>query len=196
MLAKTKAKKLEREAERERIARLRGEQQKGKHRRGDRPETPEVLRKPEDIREDARYQGQTTVMLSWVPLKCQDEKTEVTEEAIREWILFGAVEEDDGLLDYYADDEQINKVISDIDRHLKEIPKLQFQDDDGNAYSEEQSRAERARLYDLFSNERLDAENDLDVARRNLQAHISWRKSMGVELRRGDVDRNTETCTW
>ena len=193
MLQKAKEVKAAKEEERARLARLRGEKPL---KRGERPPTPEILRKPEDIREDARYEGQTTIMVTWVPIKCRDEVTLVDESALREWILFAAVEEDDGLLVYYEDIDKINKVIGEIDKHMKKIPQLEFVDDDGKKFNVDQAREERERLYELFSNERLSAEGDLEIANTNLQNHIKWRKSMGVDLTKGEEDKNTDTCTW
>lgn len=193
MLQKAREVKEAKEEERRRLARLRGEKPL---KRGERPATPEVLRKPEDVRDDPRFAGQTEIMVTWVPIKCRDEKTVVDESALREWILFAAVEEDDGMLVYYEDIDKINKVIGEIDKHLKKIPNLEFVKDDGKKFNVEEARVERARLYELFSNERLGAETDLEIANENLKNHIAWRKSMGVELRKGETDKNTDTCSW
>ncbi len=96
MYQKIKAEKARAEAERAKYENLKN----GGKRGGSYADTPEVLRKPTDIKDDARYAlstavlfsdsvticviffrygGQTTFMIDWVPLKCRDEKTIVSD---------------------------------------------------------------------------------------------------------------------
>eukprot|EP01032_Pedospumella_encystans_P022867 gene22867-25899_t len=191
MYQKVKAEKLRAEKERALYANLKN----GKG-RGGQLDSPEVLRKPQDIRDDPRYEGQTQFMIDWVPMKCRDEKTPVDEISLREWILFAVVEEDPASKVYYDDIAKINKLIDGIDFNLLKIPKLEFLDQDGKPYPIEKARAEREALYNLLSAQRTTAEEDLELAERNLKNHNDWRRSMGVELIKGEEDKNTDTCTW
>ena len=118
------------------------------------------------------------------------------EVSLREWILFAVVEEDPASKVYYDDIAKINKLIDGIDFNLLKIPKLEFLDQDGKPYPIEKARAEREGLYNLLSAQRTTAEEDLELAERNLKNHNDWRRSMGVELIKGEEDKNTDTCTW
>ena len=115
---------------------------------------------------------------------------------LRDWILFAIIEEDPGSRQYYNDMDKINELIDGIDKNLLKIPKLEFLDDEGKPYPIEKARAERENLYNLLSTQRVVAEEDMELANRNLQNHINWRRTMGIELIKGDEDKNTDTCIW
>lgn len=92
--------------------------------------------------------------------------------------------------------DKINLLIDGIDSNLLKIPKLEFLDEEGKPYPVEKARAERENLYNLLSSQRVVAEEDMELANRNLQNHINWRRTMGIELIKGEEDKNTDTCTW
>jgi hypothetical protein len=129
-------------------------------------------------------------------MKCRDEKTQVDEASIRDWILFAIIEEDPGAKRYHDDMDKINHLIDSIDTNMLKIPKLEFLDENGKPYPLEKARAERENLYNLLSAQRVVAEEDMELAERNLKNHIDWRRTMGIELIKGDEDRNTDTCIW
>ena len=91
---------------------------------------------------------------------------------------------------------KINHLIDSIDSNLLKIPKLEFLDESGKPYPIEKARAERESLYNLLSTQRVVAEEDMDLAEKNLQNHINWRRTMGIELIKGEEDKNTDTCSW
>lgn len=167
---------------------------KGQDRRG--TLAPEILRKPEDIRNDLRFNGDTEVIIKFVPLKCIDEVTLVDDITIREWIIFAIVEEDPYAQHYFHDIQRLHEKIEDVDKNLKRIPKLEFRDEQGKPLPEEKSRAEREALFLRYGEERAQAENELEDTNRELKDHVAWRKKMKVELKQGDVDRVTDTCSW
>ena len=91
---------------------------------------------------------------------------------------------------------KISHLIDSIDSNLLKIPKLEFLDESGKPYPIEKARAERESLYNLLSTQRVVAEEDMDLAEKNLQNHINWRRTMGIELIKGEEDKNTDTCSW
>jgi hypothetical protein len=157
-------------------------------------------------------------MIEWVPLKCRDEKTlvsrhlnnffvtlntalivvllQVDEASLRDWILFAMIEEDPGARRYHDDMHKIDLLIDSIDANMLKIPKLEFLDEDGKAYPIEKARAERENLYNILSSQRVVAEEDMELAQKNLENHINWRRTMRIELIKGEEDKNTDTCIW
>lgn len=155
-----------------------------------------ILRKPEDIRDDPHYGGETEVLLKYVPLKCIDEKTRVDEDTLREWIIYGIVEEDPYAEQYFDHIERLNERLADIDKQLKRVPKIEFRDEGGKPLSEEKARVEREALFTRFNEERAMADRELEDVNNELKNHIEWRKKMGVHLKQTEIDKVTDTSTW
>ena len=121
---------------------------------------------------------------------------QVDEATIRAWILYAAVEEDPLYKQFQEEIGKIDVILAGIDNNMLKVPKLEFLDDEGKPYPVERARAERENLYNVLSNQRVMAEDDKEVAQRNLANHVDWRNSMGVELTKGVEDKNTDTRTW
>lgn len=164
--------------------------------RGERPPTPEVFRVPEDIRLDPKYEGQTVFMMEGVPLRSIDGVTPVDTTSLRDWIIFALVEDDPMTQPYNNRMGRIIRELDEIDAIIGKIPTLLFLDEKQKPYAPERARAERAVMFTKFNLERLKKEEEGEVLQRELEAHIKWRKSMGVELTQGESDKNTDTCVW
>ncbi len=156
----------------------------------------DVLRKPEDIRDDPHYGGETEVLLKFVPLKCIDEKTVVDSDTLREWVIYAIVEEDPYAQKYFDHIERLNERLADIDKQLRKVPKIEFRDEQGKPLDEEKARAERDALFTKFNEERALADRELEDVNSELKNHIAWRKKMGVQLRQTEIDRVTDSSTW
>jgi hypothetical protein len=156
----------------------------------------ELLRDPEDIRNDPKYAGATEILLKFVPLRCIDESTEVDSAAIREWLIYAIVEEDPSSQIFFERIQRYNELIVEIEANMKKIPKLQFFDEKGRLKTEHDSRMEREKLFTKFGEELVLAESGLDDTNRELKAHVEWRKKMGVHLSMVSTDKNTSTANW
>jgi hypothetical protein len=156
----------------------------------------ELLRKPEDIRDDTKYMGQTEVMLTNVPMYTENERTPVDEETVREWILYGISEEDPLSQDYFDEIQMLTEKIGEVEMKLKKIPKIEFTDENGGPMPEELAKEERNKLFTTYGNERAVLEQQLEDVERGLQEHLKRRKTMTINLVRGEIDQNTHTCIW
>lgn len=135
-------------------------------------------------------------MLEKVPLKCRDGVTLVDAKSLRDWIVFALVDDDPLSQPFYNKISKIANEIEEIDELIKKIPKLEFLDEKQKPYPLERARAERAMLFTKFNNERLKKEEEGEKCQKDLESHIKWRKSMGVDLIQGEIDENTQTCIW
>jgi hypothetical protein len=156
----------------------------------------ELLRDPEDIRNDPKYAGSTEILLKCVPLRCIDESTEVDSTAIREWLIYAVVEEDPASQVFFERIQRYNELIQEIEANMKKIPKLQFFDESGRLKAENDSRMEREKLFTKYGEELVLAESGLDDTNRELKAHVEWRKKMTVDLSMVSTDKNTSTANW
>jgi hypothetical protein len=156
----------------------------------------EILRKPVDIRDDTKYMGQTEVIIKNVPMFTVDEKTSVNDDSVREWVLYAISEEDPHSQYFYDEIQRLTMAIGEVETKLKKIPKIVFADENGTPFSDEKAKEERIKLFEKYGAERTDAENALEDIDRELKEHIAWRKTMGVNLFRGEEDANARTCTW
>lgn len=157
---------------------------------------PQVKRTAFDIRTDPKYEGQTSFTILNVPLKAKDEMTLVDEAVIREWILYGVLEEDLFYQSSIVDIAKTKGVLKEIDKRVKSVSKMEFVNPDGSKMKNEEAEIERATLYKAFSEERLVAEERLTTKELYLKMHISWRRMMEIDLQVGHVDDNTSTATW
>eukprot|EP01038_Epipyxis_sp_PR26KG_P013712 gene13712-18392_t len=156
----------------------------------------EVIRIPEDIREDPRYEGQTSFLLKGVPMHCQDGKSDVNSDTIREWILFAIIEEDPYSKFFFKKMKDIDDRLAVIDHNIKMIPTLNFLDENGAPKPEIVARREREILFDKYGEDRVIAENELSVVKFSLEKHIQWRRKMSIDFTKIHPDLNTDTCTW
>lgn len=69
-------------------------------------------------------------------------------------------------------------------------------DDDGKPLMVDEARAEREKLFQAYGEERVVYEGQLETTQNKLKQHVQWRKSMGINFIKGDIDKNTETRTW
>lgn len=209
MLAKTRSAKLEAEKQAAMAAFGEERSRKGKYisgrysnladnlkRRSGGVIEAELLRKPEDIRDDTRYMGQTEVLLLNVPLHTVDERTPVNADSIREWVLYAISEEDPHAQSYFDEIQRLTETIGEIEGKLKKIPKIEFTNENGVPLKEEQAKEERNKLFEKYGADRTVAENALEEIDLQLKEHVAWRKTMGVHLTQGEIDRNSHSCTW
>lgn len=157
---------------------------------------PEVQRMPEDIGHDDHYEGQTVFMIERVPMKCKDESTVVDERTIKEYLICALLEEDPYSKPFFDNMARIREDIAAIDKKIKQVPKIEFNDDEGNPLPVEEADEERERVYEKFGNDRIAAEARLKRQETALEGHRQWRKNMGLQITQGEVDLNTETSTW
>eukprot|EP01039_Chlorochromonas_danica_P000636 gene638-691_t len=156
----------------------------------------EILRKPVDTREDPRYEGQTEVFLLHVPTHSNDNRREVDIQALREWIMYGIIEEDPFAQRYFDEIQKISKIIEEVETKLLNIPKIQFLDQDGQPMRDDRAREQREKLFDQYGQERIEAETRLEDIEKALKVHLIWRKTMKIEFNCCEVDSNTNTATW
>lgn len=156
----------------------------------------EILRKPADIREDPKYEGQTEVFLHKVPLHSVDERRDVDERALKEWIMYGIIEEDPFAQGFFDEIGKISKIIKEVETNLLNIPKLQFMDEHGQPMRDDRAREQREKLFDQYGQERVTAETRLENTERALKDHVAERKKMQIDLELCEVDTNSETATW
>lgn len=157
---------------------------------------PQVKRFPKDIRVNPQYEGQTAFLVKQVPLKSKDEETEVIPATIREWMECAIVEEDPLTAPLAAKLEPVKEVIKEIDKKIKGVSKMTFFDEEGNPLPDDKAEEEREHIYEQFGQDRLNAEKKLKKYQSNLEAHILWRKTIGMDLSIEEVDENTDTASW
>ncbi len=114
-----------------------------------------LLEVPFDIANDPKYEGQMSFVLSRVPLKTKDEQNEVDGITLKEWLVFALLEVDPYSQPFYRNLEKIKAEIAVIDKKIKGIPKLEFNDADGNGLSPAEADAERETLYTAYAEERV-----------------------------------------
>jgi hypothetical protein len=157
---------------------------------------PFVRRMPEDIAKDPRFEGQMCFMISRVPLKCKDESTIVDAPTIKEWLIFALLEVDPYSKPFYGNIEKIKEEIKEIDKRIKQIPKIVFTNEQGEPMELEEADAQREVLYEEFGNQRIAIEERLKRQELALEGHRNWRRNMGVDIQRGEEDMNTGTANW
>jgi len=157
---------------------------------------PQVKRTPFDIRDDPTYEGQVVFSISQVPLKAKDEETVVNEATLREWLVFAITEEDPHSKPLFAKLQPVRDIIAEIDKKIKGITKMKFFEEDGKPMSDEKAEAERELLYNAFGEDRLVAEKRLRKFQANYDAHVAWRKTIGLDFEQAGDDENTGTATW
>eukprot|EP01031_Cornospumella_fuschlensis_P040446 gene40446-49294_t len=156
----------------------------------------EILRKPDDIREDPKYEGQTQIFLTRVPNHSVDMRREMDAKALREWIIYAVIEEDPYAQRFFDEIHKLTKIIADVEKNLLSIPKLQFFDQNGQPMPDDQARVEREKLFTKYGEERILAEGKLEDAEKALKTHVAWRKTTTVLLEQCEIDNNTDTSTW
>jgi len=157
---------------------------------------PQVKRFPSDVRTDPKYEGQTIFMITQVPVKAKDEMTVVDQITMREWLMAALLEEDPYSKPLQAKLQPVRDLIKEIDKKIKGIAKIVFYDDDGKVMAEDKAEIEREAVYNAFGEDRLQAELRLKKYENNLEAHMLWRKSLGMDFTMADIDENTSTATW
>lgn len=156
----------------------------------------EILRSPEDIKEDNKYRGQMEIVLCHVPLRAIDERTIVDEPVITEWVKFALIEEDPLAQEYFDEIQKLSEQILDVSKNLQKIPYLNFTDETGQPLPQEKAVIQKEKIFEKYSNERVFLENKLEDVEKDLKSHIAWRRTTHVSLRQGDIDMVTHTCTW
>lgn len=195
MYEKTRQQKLEAEAVRKELEKYSQYGEGGKRGRG--PEKPpEVLRTPMDIRKNPKFDGQTVFLITYVPLKCKDERTPVDPLALREWMLFALVEEDPFAKKFHIEIDRYKLLMEEVDQQIVRIPRMLFLNPDGSKMSDIEAREQRELLFEKFGAERVEHEAKISEVERNLAAHVEWRRKMGISFTKGAVDNNTATCSW
>lgn len=157
---------------------------------------PKVKRDNYDILEHTNYEGQTVFQLSRVPLKCKDENTIVNETILREWILFAIAEVDPHSRPFYRKIEETNVALKAIDKKIKGVAKLQFYEPNGEAMTPEKAQEEREAVYEVFANERSQADARLRQIQQGLEKHLKWRANIGMKFEQVEIDENTSTAVW
>ena len=135
-------------------------------------------------------------MINKVPLKSKDEKTVVDAETLKEWIVSGLIEEDPYSKPFSKNMEKITEEIEAINKKMKEVPKLEFRDPQGNLLLEEEADAERQAIYEVYGDERREADNRLKKQEDALKKHTEWRRRMGIDISKGEIEEKSETATW
>lgn len=154
---------------------------------------PKIKRENYDILNHSNYEGQIVFQLSRVPLKCKDESTTVNELILREWILFAIAEEDPHSRPFYRKIDETNDAIKAIDKKIKGVAKMQFFEANGDAMSPEKQEEERNIIYEIFANERAQADARLRQIKQGLDNHLLWRSKTGMKFEQVDIDENTST---
>ena len=122
---------------------------------------PKVRRMPYDIYSDPCYEGQAVFMMSRVPLFSKDESTLVDAATIKEYLVFALLEADPYSKPFYGNIEKIKLEIEAIDKKIKQIPKIQFTQENGEPMTLEEADAERDVLYEILGKDRLGIEERL-----------------------------------
>ena len=162
MLAKAKAEKEAKEEEKRKYGDLVNSSTVGTKKGRGKQELPDVIRVPEDVRLDPKFEGATTIRINLVPIHCIDEYTKVDEAALREWICCALVEEDPYVHSFDKLIAGITVDIADINKKIRSLPTmLLFKPDMKTPLNAEESRVERALIYDQFGEERLIEEKRL-----------------------------------
>ena len=157
---------------------------------------PQVKRFPEDIRDNLHYEGQASFTIRQVPCRSKDEKTLVTDEALRVWMLYAINEEDPHCKPLAAKIPPVEDIIKQIDKKIKGVSKMKFFDEDGKPMDDEKAELEREAIYESFGADRLVAEKRLTKYQNNLDAHRIWRRSIGIDFTLEETDANTDAATW
>lgn len=84
------------------------------------------MRAPDDIRKDPKFEGQTSFMLKYVPLKSVDESTTVGEDTLREYLIYALLEEDPVVKKFQESFDLFKERLAAVDRKIKAISKMQF----------------------------------------------------------------------
>jgi len=157
---------------------------------------PKVRRLPDDIYKDARFEGQAVFTMSRVPLMAKDDMTLVDGDTIKEYLICALLEVDPYSKPFYENIEKIKDEIKEVDKRIKAIPKIQFTTENGDPMNQEEADAQREVLYEEYGNQRIAIENRLKRQETALDAHRAWRRNMGLDIKQGELDENTNTCTW
>ena len=155
---------------------------------------PETKRYPYDVRQDLKFEGQSIFTISQVPLKAKDEETVFDDAALREWFVCAIVEEDPHSKPLFAKIQPVKDIIAEIDKKIKGISKMKFFDENGKELDDDKSELEREVLYNAFGEDRLVAEKRLKKFVNNYDAHVAWRKTIGLKFEQLEVDENTGTA--
>lgn len=65
-------------------------------------------------------------MFKYVPLKCIDESTEVSEDTLREYIYYAIIEEDPIVKNFHKSFRRYAETLAEVDKKIKKISKMQF----------------------------------------------------------------------
>ena len=157
---------------------------------------PKVRRIPFDICTDPRYDGQKVFVMSRVPLRTKDEQSEVLADTLKEYLLYALMEVDPYSKPFYDRMAKIKEEIKAIDEKIKKVPKMEFKDQDGNELSQEEADVERENIFNAYSEERIACDKRYKRQENALAGHKQWRRNMGIQFERADIDKATETATW
>jgi hypothetical protein len=154
---------------------------------------PRMKRKAFDVRADPTYDGQTTFMVSDVPLQCKDGMTPVDIATLKEWFIYAINEEDPNLKSSKTAIEEAKEFITAIDKKIRGVPKIQFRDGDGRVMDPKQAEAQRDILYKAYLEERTVGEKQLKNKTEALRRFEEYRRKMGMTFTPGETDTNTQT---
>ena len=157
---------------------------------------PKVRRIPFDIAKEARYEGQKVFVMSRVPLRTKDESTEVIADTLKEYLLYALMEVDPYSIPFYNRMAKIKEEIKAIDDKIKKVPKMEFRDQDGNELSQEEADVERETIFTAYSEERIACDKRYKRQENALAGHKQWRRNMGIQFTKGEIEKATETATW
>ena len=118
------------------------------------------------------------------------------ENTLKEWIVCALLEVDPHSQPFLKNLLKIKAEIAAIDKKIKGITKMEFQDADGNNMTAEDADAERETLYNAYAEERIACETRYKRQENALEGHKKWRRNMGMEFTKGDTELSTETATW
>ena len=121
---------------------------------------------------------------------------EVMPKSLKEWLVFALLEVDPYSKPFYVNMSKIKAEIKAIDQKIKGVPKIQFKDAEGAELSQEEADVERETIFNAYSEERIACERRLKRQENALEGHRTWRRNMGIEFTRGEIDKATSTATW
>ena len=157
---------------------------------------PKVVRKPVDIYEDPKYSGQTVFMIKFVPIHAVDGKTPVDAASLREWILAAIAEIDPVSGRIYQEMEDIKVRIQQVDTKIRYVPTLDIRDKTGKKLPDEKADEERQILYVAYGEEKMRIMEELKEKEVDLEEHVKWRTTIGMDILKIDTDPLSQTALW
>ncbi|CAM9720967.1 unnamed protein product [Ectocarpus sp. 6 AP-2014] len=161
-----------------------------------------------DRSRDPTYYGDVQIMIFNVPLNTNNEKTEVTSEEVKAWLLCGLLEEDEDVKEareivrtLEAEAKMVEHQLSRVG-YMKFTKKTGFGKDEKQLLTDEEQAAKREERNEALSAQRDKArrlrlmEEDVAEARDMLEGILKKRKDTPVHLEQGNVQKKVGNCTY